>query len=378
MPDLDGLSETQEFNGQPTGDAAEPAVDLTEGAPVDEASVRAAIARRKANRSVGRAEGTPPKGPDGKFQKRAEQPAEAAPAPAAPKPKPKVVEAPKVEAKPEAPKPDAPKDGPVAVAERVAFREEQRLAKAKLEREYAERNAKIQAAVSALEQRAAKFLPLVEAAEKGEDISDAFAKLIGHPDANAWQRDRAKRAASPEYQEIQRLKAAQAKRDAEEAAAKTKAEQESQKAQQARAEHEHLQGIGRTLAESEDPVDKAVAEKPWLARAILEVQRRAWHSGERVLSPAEALREKEGEASLLDKLRADWQYLGRIFGNESPASPPQAGVPSGKAAGEPIVEKKPATPTLSRGAVTDATGSRKRSREERIKHFSRLMADSDP
>lgn len=324
----------------------------------DLADMAAAVAARKAEKAKARglpppkpkaptapaAKTAPVKGPDGKFQKRT-------PAPAAEPP----AEAEAAETEPgTAPTPEEK----VPVGEWVKLRAQQREARAKLE---AER----QTMLRELEGRQGRVKALEDAFAKWEQGDyDGFARDMGalspvKREYKGWNdlgKELARRQQSPEYLEIQRLRALEAERSAKE----QKAEQERKQAEETRnrqaLEREHVSAIAAELAASADPQEKAAAARADIAAAVLNVQRHAWHNGERTLTPGQALREKMPDGkSILDRMQAEWQFLSTVFG---PSSPPVETTPEprkGRLPAPQNAEKTP-KPTLSRGSVSDATG----------------------
>lgn len=334
----------------------------TEAAPAagggepDLAEMAAAVAARKAEKAKARglpppkvkappapaAKTAPAKGPDGKFQKRTPP---AAVAPTAP-------------ADDEAPGETPTPEEKVPVGEWVKLRAQQREGKAKLE---AER----QSMLKELEGRTGRVKGLEDAFARWEAGDyDGFAKAMGElspvkRDYKGWNdlaKELARRQQSPEYVEIQRLRKAEEERSAREKKdADDRKAAEEQRNRQA-LEREHVTSIAAELAASADPQEKAIAARPDLAHAVLNVQRHAWHNGERTLTAAEALREKMPDGkSILDRMQAEWQFLSTVFGNTSPSPPASQEPRKGRSPAPQNAEKTP-KPTLSRGSVSDATG----------------------
>jgi hypothetical protein len=253
-------------------------------------------------------------------------------------------------------------DGRVTSVERAALRGERRDAKealAKLEREA---QARIEAATKALEEREASHKPRFDKLgdfEKAIEVGDhdkiaqvagfeSWDKLQEHVIAlkadPAYQRMRALEKQVEEREKQARERDEKAKREAEEQ--ETRARAEASQRERAEAQAAYRKQLSSEMAQSTDPLLRAMADDPSFVGAIFRVQDSHYDGGNgRLLTPEEALRTPpKGSSSspLMAELKKLHDRLAPIFGqpvsNEAAAA---AAVKAGAVGKQPPAAEKP-------------------------------------
>lgn len=290
--------------------------------------------------------------------------------PEVPKPKEKPAEKPK-----EAPDPNAAKleqlkalsaelglvleDGRVTAAERHQLRAQKREVEAAIARREAESLARIEAAAKAEEERRTKDAPRLDrltsfekAVEEGDH--EAMAKVAGFDSWDKFQEHIISLKADPAYKHLQAVKAKTEAlereiREKEEKAQKAAEEETARQlaAQQQKEQWEtrkaYMDQLSAQMAQSTDPLVKAMADDPSFVGAVFRVQQENW-DGEQTLTPEQAIRKaaKGAQNPLMAELKKLYDRLSPVFG--APAAASTTTEP--KAA--PVATKKPRTPEPTR------------------------------
>ncbi len=227
-------------------------------------------------------------------------------------------------------------DGKVTTAERVKLRDDKRANLTAIKAAEAQAMAAIAAVRQEHEPEIAKAKAFHDAVEAGD--LDAVAKVIGRDDWNKLQEEWLERQQNPAAKRIRELELREKAR--EEAAAQAaehqrqRAEAESLNAEQAR----YRQALSTTMAESRDPLVKAMAKMPNFVHAVFNAQKAAYQGRSEALTPEQAVRVSppNGGASLYDELKALHDSLSPVFGK-----------PVGTEATPPATPKpKPRTPVV--------------------------------
>lgn len=229
-------------------------------------------------------------------------------------------------------------DTRVTSAERAALRGERRDAREALEKLENEAKERIAAATKALEERDSSAKPRFDklstfekAIESGDH--DQIAKVAGFEDWDKLQEHVIALKADPAYQRMRALERQVAEREraekereekaAKEAEERTVAEQrqaEERAQQQARAEY--MRGLSATMAKSEDPVVKAMADDPAFVGAVFRVQQSHYAGGD-AMTPEEAIRTAakgtQGQP-LVAELKKLYDRLAPVFGQPQPSA----------------------------------------------------------
>jgi hypothetical protein len=291
---------------------------------------------------------TPPRGAGGKFLPRAAAPA------AAEKP---AVTAPAADKKAQlealAKELGFKLDGAtVSVAERVQFREQRRKFNEATASQQAEFNRGFQAKLAELEAPRAAF-----AAWQAGDF-DGFARALGEGDWNGLNRKAIQRHADPNYKLVQELRDKDAKREADEKAAKERYQRE----QGERATEQQIQtykvNLGKQAAECADPVARAFADDPMFLDAVYRVQAENFVEGQDPLSIENAIRlaPRRGGSPLLEELRALYKRTAAAFADaqsDQAATKPES-AQAGSTRAAPALVKKTVT-SISTKKATEAS-----------------------
>jgi hypothetical protein len=276
-------------------------------------------------------------------------------------------------AAPEKPAEKNPDEEPVTVAERVAWREERRQARAQLQRQEAEFHGLVARTRGDLEKR---YAPLIAAQEAlARDDIDGFAKAIGKGSWKDLVKERQQKIMSPEAQRIAELE--QRERDREEKTARERQEAEQRAAQ----EHEHRvigqykSELSETMTKSEDQLVRALAKHPEFCDAVYQVQREHW-DGETPIPPEEAVRMKRGDApAIVDMLRASYQALHEAFGPPAAAKQEAPTGAADRSGSSPRGKQKP----LSRNGAAEASPKASwKNDQEFISTWAKRLDESEP
>lgn len=218
-------------------------------------------------------------------------------------------------------------DGKVTTTERVKLREERRANLAAINKAEQDAIAKVQAARAEWEPKIGK-VEAFEAAVKAGDY-DALAKLAGFDDWNKLQDDQIQRLADPNYKRVRELEERLKREDEEKARARAEAERSQATQAELQAQANHKRQLQQVMAESHEPLVKAMHDVPNFINAVFNVQRRVWQEsgGRDVLTAEGALKWKppEGGLSLWEELESFHKRVNGIFGAK--AAPPPAGTP---------------------------------------------------
>ena len=291
---------------------------------------------------------TPPRGAGGKFLPRTDKPAAekpAAPAPAADK---------KAQLEALAKELGFRIDGAaVSVAERVQFREQRRKFNEATATQQAEFNRGFQAKLAELEAPRAAF-----AAWQAGDF-DGFAKALGEGDWNGLNRKAIQRHADPNYKLVQELRDKEAKREADEKAAKERYQAQQREQATAQQINTYKVNLGKLATESTDPVARAFADDPMFLDAVYRVQAENFVEGQDPISIEDAIRlsPRRGGSPLLEELRALYKRAAAAFAaseesDRATTKPESAQAGRGRAA--PELVKKTVT-SISTKKATEAS-----------------------
>jgi len=225
-------------------------------------------------------------------------------------------------------------DGKVTTAERVKLRDDKRANLSAIKAAEAQAMAAIAAVRQEHEPEIAKAKAFHDAVEAGD--LDAVAKVIGRDDWNKLQEEWLERQQNPAAKRIRELELREQAR--EEAAAraaeqqKQRAEAEALNAEQAR----YRQGLSATMAESKDPLVKAMAKMPNFVHAVFNAQKAAYQGRGEALTPEQAIRVAvNGGTPLADELKALHDALAPVFGKPVTAE-----------VAPPVAKPKPRTPAV--------------------------------
>lgn len=234
-------------------------------------------------------------------------------------------------------------DGRVTVAERHQFREQRRLAKLEQDQERARWQSEMENARRQF-QSELEFAQGVGEFKKTKDF-EKLAKTMGYENWNKLQEEVIAHATDPNYRRIRELEEREEARVREAERQAQEARVHAERQQQLEAQRGYQQQLSRQMAESKDPLVKAMADDPSFVAAVFRVQQEHWDGVQTVTPEQAANMAARGAAKpLRAELRALYDRLAPIF-----TAPPAA--EAAKAAPRPAT-RAPAVPPPRASKVT--------------------------
>jgi hypothetical protein len=207
----------------------------------------------------------------------------------------------------------------VTVAERVAFREAQKKAAARIEQQEQELLQNLNQAKGSFEPELAFAKQLKTAHDAGD--YESVAKLLGANDWNGLQEAYIAKISDPNYKRLQLLEQKEREREQQVEQQRIQQQRQAQAQAQAQALQQHTANLSAQMQKSADPLVRELHDDPQFIRAVIEVQRQNW-DGSATVSPEKAIKiAAQGFAAPLEKhMRGLYEKLQRAFG----ATPAQA------------------------------------------------------
>jgi len=207
----------------------------------------------------------------------------------------------------------------VTVAERVAFREKQKKADARLKQQEQELLQSLNQAKGSFEPELA-FAKQLKAAHDAGDY-EGVAKLLGANDWNGLQEAYIAKISDPNYKRLQLLEQKEREREQQAEQQRIQQQRQLQAQQHAAALETHRANLSAQMQKSTDPLVRELHDDPQFIHAVIEVQRQNW-DGSSTVSPEKAIKiAAQGFAAPLEKhMRGLYEKLQRAFG----ATPAQA------------------------------------------------------
>jgi uncharacterized membrane-anchored protein YhcB (DUF1043 family) len=211
-------------------------------------------------------------------------------------------------------------DQKVTTKERAAFRISTKKAREEFNRE-------LQAARDAFEQERSNFGPHVQrtrailgALEAGD--YEGFAKAAGYENWDALQSDQIKKVSDPNYRRIQELERKQAEADARVERERQEVELRAQEAQRQQLIDRYMRDLSASMAQSKDPLVRAMHDDPAFVRSVWNIQREHW-DGSSTISPERAIQMavRGANMSLQDELKQLHKRLSAVLGTATTEPP---------------------------------------------------------
>ncbi len=247
--------------------------------------------------------------------------------------------------------------GRVANRERAKFRAEKQQERASIQEERARMRSEFDGELRNIENQKAVVTRFYRAVEAGD--FDEIAAAIGLKDWQTLQAEAVSQASDPAYKQLRELKRDKEAREQREAQQRAEYERQHaarQESEGLRAYHAELQ---KGMAESPEPMLKALHWDPILVSHITNEQRKEWKTHGVALSAEQVVRQNRG--GVRDYMKRMYESLHTVFGSgTAPAAEDPAAKETPKAAA--AAPSKPATPAKkppvqvpNSGAVTPSS-----------------------
>jgi hypothetical protein len=247
----------------------------------------------------------------------------------------------------------------VTVAERAAFREEKRKAKAAIAQQEAEVRQRLQQEIGMTRQQAAAVAAANKALEAGD--FDEFAKALGRKDWNELNGEVLQRFTDPNFKRLRDLEKAHKEREEREQQMLRESQARQQQAAQQQRITAYKQELAQQLAACEDPLAAAFHDDPLFVDAVFKVQREYYQEHGEALPIAEAIKMKprDGGSPLFEEMRGLYSRLKKAFpegAQEADRESAAKAAESGRAAELPVRKKVPTS--IPQRKATDAAASK--------------------